>query len=145
MSQSSEPSIDIGGISIFASDWEATPASVKALVTALMETISHLEDWVSHLEEQLNQNSQNSSRSPSKDGFGAPKATEKGKGGRKRGAQPGHPGHSRKLYPSTRSLPEHIRAPARDLCSLRRNPIGGRPGTLPASDCRTTADGAYCH
>lgn len=99
MSQSSEPSIDISGISISASDWEATPASVKALVATLIETISRLEDRVSHLEEQLNQNSQNSSRPPSKDGFGAPKGTEKGKGGGKRGAQPGHPGHFRKLYP----------------------------------------------
>jgi transposase len=80
MSQSNEPNLDIGGISISASDWEATPASVKALVTALMETINHLEERVSHLEEQLNQNSQNSSRPPSKDGFGAPKAPQKGKG-----------------------------------------------------------------
>jgi transposase len=99
MSQSNEPNFDIGGISISTSDWEATPASVKALVTALMETISRLEERVSHLEEQLNQTSQNSSRPPSKDGFGAPKPPAKGKGGRKRGAQPGHPGHSRKLYP----------------------------------------------
>ena len=101
MSPSSEPNLDIGSLSISASDWEATPASVKALVATLLETISRLEERVSHLEEQLNQNSQNSSRPPSKDGFGAPKATQKskGKGGRKRGAQPGHPGHSRKLYP----------------------------------------------
>jgi len=101
MSESSDSNLDIGGISISATDWEATPASVKALVTTLLETISRLEERVSHLEEQLNQNSQNSSRPPSKDGFGAPKTTQKrnGKGGRKRGAQPGHPGHSRKLYP----------------------------------------------
>jgi hypothetical protein len=58
-----------------------------------MEVISRLEDRVSHFEEQFNQNSQNSSRPPSKDVFGATKATEKGKGRRKRGAQPGHPGH----------------------------------------------------
>ncbi len=96
MSQSSEPSIDIGGISLSASDWEATPTSVKALVATLIKTISRLEGRVSHLEEQLNQNLQNSSCLPSKDGFGAPKAHQNGKGGGKRGAQPGH---SRKLYP----------------------------------------------
>ncbi|WP_027269210.1 IS66 family transposase [Leptolyngbya sp. PCC 6406] len=102
MSEGNEPTIDIGGISISVSDWDATPASVKkALVCALIETISRLEERVSHLEEQLNQNSQNSSLPPSKDGFGPPKPDPegKGKGKRKRGGQPGHKGYSRKLYP----------------------------------------------
>jgi len=102
MSERNEPSIDIGGISISVSDWEATPASVKtALVSALIATISRLEERVSHLEEQLNQNSQNSSSPPSKDGFGTPKPDPqaKGFGKRKRGGQPGHKGYSRKLYP----------------------------------------------
>ena len=74
-----------------------------------MESIRGLEVRVSHLEEQVNQNSQNSSRPPSNDGFGAAKAPQKSKGVRPRGAQPGHPGHSRKLYPpdACQSIVEH--------------------------------------
>lgn len=118
MSERNEPSIDIGGISISVSDWEATPASVKtALVSALIANISRLEERVSHLEEQLNQNSQNSSSPPSKDGFGTPKPDPqaKGKGNRRRGGQPGHKGHSRKLYPleACQSVFEHHPATCR--------------------------------
>lgn len=55
--------IDIAGIQITQSDWDATPESVKAVVTVLSERLAYIE-------EQLNQNSQNSSRPPSSDGFG---------------------------------------------------------------------------
>jgi len=93
--------IDISGLSIPEVDWEATPASVKALVGELIQTLTKVEKRVSHLEEQVKQNSQNSSRPPASDGFGRPQSTEKAKGKRKRkrGGQPGHEGHSRKLYP----------------------------------------------
>jgi hypothetical protein len=53
---------------------------VKALVATLIETISRLEDRVSHLEEQLNQNSQNSSRPPQKMGLVRPRTLRKAKG-----------------------------------------------------------------
>lgn len=54
--------INIAGIQIPQSDWDATPESVKAVVTVLSERLAYIE-------EQLNQNSQNSSRPPSSDGF----------------------------------------------------------------------------
>ena len=41
--------IDIGGLSIPEVDWEATPASVKALVGELIETLTKVEERVSHL------------------------------------------------------------------------------------------------
>lgn len=53
-------SIEIAGIEIPKADWEATPASVRAVVKLLSERLAHLE-------EQLNQNSSNSSRPPSSD------------------------------------------------------------------------------
>ena len=53
-------SIEIAGIEIPQADWEATPASVRAVVRLLSERLSHIE-------EQLNQNSSNSSRPPSSD------------------------------------------------------------------------------
>ena len=49
--------INIAGIQIPQSDWDTTPESVKAVVTVLSERLAYIE-------EQLNQNSQNSSRPP---------------------------------------------------------------------------------
>ena len=54
--------MDIAGIKITESDWNTTPERVKALVTVLSERLVYIE-------EQLNQNSQNSSRPPSSDGL----------------------------------------------------------------------------
>ena len=62
--------IEIAGVEIPTSDWDATPASVKVLVNVLNERLSHIE-------EQLNQNSQNSSRPPSTDELGKEKQKQK--------------------------------------------------------------------
>ena len=51
------------GFKFRVADWDATPETVKAVVTVLSERLAYIE-------EQLNQNSQNSSRPPSSDGFG---------------------------------------------------------------------------
>ncbi|MEM8677555.1 MAG: DUF6444 domain-containing protein [Cyanobacteria bacterium P01_G01_bin.67] len=56
---------EIAGIKIPQSDWDTTPESVRAVVIVLSERLEHIE-------EQLKQNSQNSSRPPSKDGFSKP-------------------------------------------------------------------------
>ncbi len=79
-------------------DWEKTPESVKRLVGQLLERIAALEERQEQLEEQLKRNSQNSSQPPSQDvlpGF-KPKPKEQGK--KRRGGQPGHEGHSQRLY-----------------------------------------------
>ncbi|ASC73407.1 hypothetical protein XM38_043740 [Halomicronema hongdechloris C2206] len=52
--------ITIAGIEIPKADWDATPASVQAVVMVLSERLAHIE-------EQLKQNSRNSSRPPSSD------------------------------------------------------------------------------
>lgn len=105
--------IEIGGILLPQADWEATPANVQALVTTLLNTIAHqqeqlgqlsqqltvMSDRVSHLEEQVRQTSQNSSRPPSSESFGKAKRPQRKPGKGRRGAQPGHPGQSRDLYP----------------------------------------------
>ncbi|MDG2614766.1 DUF6444 domain-containing protein, partial [Thermoleptolyngbya sichuanensis XZ-Cy5] len=71
--------IEIGGIRLPRADWEATPASVQALVAALLTTIAQQQEQldqlseqfvamgerIAHLEEQVRQTSQNSSRPPS--------------------------------------------------------------------------------
>ncbi|MEL7503809.1 MAG: DUF6444 domain-containing protein, partial [Cyanobacteria bacterium J06554_6] len=101
--------VEIAGIQISQSDWEATPASVKALVNHLVSVIAQLEgqitpltERVSHLEEQLSKNSKNSSKPPSSDGFGTSIKPQPKSGQRRRGGQSGHPGQSRDLYPLER-------------------------------------------
>lgn len=75
MSYDDPSEIKIGGIRLSRADWEATPASVQALVATLLNTISQqqepfgqlneqvaaMSERVAHLEEQVRQTSQNSS------------------------------------------------------------------------------------
>ena len=89
-----EETIEIAGIKVPKADWDATPASIQALVLALSERLSQVE-------EKLNQNSQNSSRPPSTDGFGKSVTGKK----RRRKGQPRRqsapaPRQVRKLKPS---------------------------------------------
>ncbi len=49
--------LTLQGFKFRVADWDATPESVKAVVTVLSERLAYIE-------EQLNQNSQNSSRPP---------------------------------------------------------------------------------
>lgn len=79
-------------------DWQSTPESVKQLVGKLMERIVALEQRQAHLEEQLKRNSKNSSQPPSQDAPQGFKPKPKATAQRKRGGQPGHEGHSAKLY-----------------------------------------------
>ena len=64
--------IDLGGIKVPAADWEATPESIKLVLTTLLQRIEALE-------EKLSKNSRNSSLPPSKDGFGAKSKNDKPK------------------------------------------------------------------
>jgi transposase len=94
-------------------DWDKTPESVKQLVTNLMGQIGQLMSRIDALEqqfedlkvenqllkEQLQLSSKNSSKPPSQDQRKGFKAKAKSEAPKKRGAQPGHKGHERELYP----------------------------------------------
>ena len=85
--------------------WDETPPVVQeymeALETrfcALESIIRDLQEQNAALQEQLTQNSRNSSRPPSSDGPGSERPSRP-EGKRGRGGQPGHPGHARSLLP----------------------------------------------
>ncbi len=80
-------------------DWEATPPTVQAVVLALLTQLQHLQTQVADLQAQLTQHSGNSSRPPSSDLPNAAPRPAQAPSGRKRGAQPDHPGHHRELVP----------------------------------------------
>jgi len=58
---------------VSSEDWEQTPQSVQALVVGLLTRLQVLEAEVTHLREQVNRNSGNSSQPPSSDGPGVVK------------------------------------------------------------------------
>ena len=91
-------------------DWEGTPIAVQQLVLALLAENQELKARLSVIEEQIKQNSQNSSKPPSKDGFGAKPKVKKAKGEKARGGQLGHPGHERNFHELTAEseIHEHI-------------------------------------
>ena len=81
-------------------EWAQTPPAVQEFVLALVAHVQELETELSALRERVNRNSTNSSKPPSSDGPDVPqKPRQRAKSKRKRGAQPGHKGTTRKLVP----------------------------------------------
>ena len=101
------------GLPIPQEDWERTPISVQVVLITLwqvngslkpqatmqQEQIARLERELARLQEQVNKNSQNSSKPPSSDGPGTPTRPKGESSGQKAGGQKGHHGHGRKLKP----------------------------------------------
>ncbi len=87
-------------------DWERTPSSVKRYIEELQRRLAQQEQQqaaiaaeIELLKETIGITSRNSSKAPSTDPPSAPKRQRKKSSGKKRGGQPGHEGHSRRLYP----------------------------------------------
>ena len=74
-----------------------SPASLPQTVPECHTLIEQLLQRVRALEERVNLDSNNSSKPPSSDGPGKPNRAQRRASQRKRGAQPGHPGHSRAM------------------------------------------------
>jgi transposase len=103
-------------IKIAPEGWALTLSSVQQALLRVLERLAALEEEVSRLRaenerlrEQTRRSSRNSSQPPSSDAWGALPRQQRQSGGRKRGAQPGHEGHQRKLYPveACRSVNNH--------------------------------------
>jgi len=104
---------------IRSEDWQLTPPSVQQVILHVLERLAVLEEEVSRLHaenerlrEQTRRSSRNSSQPPSSDAPSAPPRQPRQSSGKKRGAQPGHEGHQRKLYPveECRRVEDHLPA-----------------------------------
>ena len=80
----------------------ATLEEANGIIQALWDRLNDFED-------RLKQNSRNSSRPPSSDGFSDPEPTRK-PSGKARGAQPGHKGSKRRLVTEVDSTEQHFPA-----------------------------------
>ncbi len=101
---------------IVPEDWQRTPPSVQQMSLRLMQRLASLEQEVSalraeneRLRERTRRSSRNSSQSPSGDAPSTPPRQRRKPSGKPRGAQPGHEGHQRKLYPveQCRNVTDH--------------------------------------
>jgi transposase len=116
------------GIKLSASDWENTPIAVQQLVLLLLAENQELKARLSLIEEQIKQNSQNSSKPPSGDGFGVKKKEKKASGKRARGGQVGHPGHERNFHELSvdSEITEHIPSTCK-ACGVELEGIDTQP------------------
>src|SRR5450830_1855262 len=80
-------------------EFSAQNALLRREVAELSERLAKQEERIAELERRLNRNSRNSSLPPSQDPPAAPERRQAAPAGRKRGAQPGHPGRGRHLAP----------------------------------------------
>ncbi|MCA1606704.1 MAG: IS66 family transposase [Acidobacteria bacterium] len=104
-------------------DWALTPPSVQQALRQVLDRVAALEEELSRLRieneqlrEQTRRSSRNSSQPPSLDTPDKPPWRQRKSSGKKRGAQPGHEGHQRKLYPpeECRSVSDHRPTKCRD-------------------------------
>lgn len=111
----SEP-LTLSNIDITPEDWALTPPVVQQILQQVANRLLALEEEVNQLRienerlrEQTQRSSRNSAQPPSSDPPSAPPPKKRQSSGKKRGAQPGHEGHQRKLYPSEecRSVSHH--------------------------------------
>jgi transposase len=109
-------------------EWAQTPQAVQGFVLSLIVRVQALEAEVATLREQLNRNSRNSSKPPSSDGPEVfPKPRRRAKSGRKRGAQSGHKGTTRKLVPIEQVKESHdVKADV--CCRCGHALVGEDPG-----------------
>lgn len=103
-------------LQITPEDWALTPSSVQQVIVHVVERLAALEAEVSslrvenaRLREQTQRSSRNSSQPPSCDAPSVPPRPHRKSSGKPRGAQPGHEGHQRDLYPpeACRRVQEH--------------------------------------
>jgi hypothetical protein len=102
-------------------------ARLRTELEAALRRIAELEALVHDLRLRLEQNASISSIPPSANPLGAPKPVVKARSGRRRGGQPGHPGHFRRRLP-----PERVQCVVDyvpEACAACRAPLPQEPTT----------------
>jgi transposase len=131
-------------LKITSEDWALTPSSIQQALLQVLERLAALEEEVSRLRaenerlrEQTRRSSRNGSQPPSRDAPSALPEQQRRSSGKQRGAQPGHEGHQRKLYPveACRSINNHrpgaCSACGTALCGEDPNPVRHQVVELP--------------
>ena len=84
-------------------------AELQKQVETLTSTVKELQEIIQELRRQLNQDSHNSSKPPSSDGFKRPRTKSLRKHtGKKQGGQPGHPGSHMSIPHAPDEVKQHI-------------------------------------
>ena len=87
---------------------QALLAERDSAIEGLRDEVRRLAERIAELERMLSRNSRNSGKPPSSDGLSKPKSAPKGKGGRRPGGQPGHPGSTLKPSEDPDRIVEHM-------------------------------------
>ena len=97
---------------------------MDARIHALEQRVEDLQAQVQPLQDQLAQNSRNSSKPPSSDGLHKPSPKSlRQKGQRQSGGQPGHKGHTLKRV----EKPDRVEVHRLDACECCGRPLGDQP------------------
>lgn len=91
----------------------------EQIIDLFIEMFNKMSERISELEAQLSQNSTNSSKPPSKDGYNKPKSLRE-KSEKKRGGQFGHEGHGLKIESEADKIIEH-KAEVCSKCGMKLN------------------------
>lgn len=103
--------------------YERGPEAVVELVEGLLANLGSFEGHVKALEDQLSQNSRNSSRPPSSDGYAKPQPkSQRQSSGRKPGGQKGHPGHTLQKV----EAPDHTVVHRAEQCEKCQQSLKGK-------------------
>ena len=104
---------------------QSTISTLQSSVDAMTTTIEELNKTIAELKEQLNKNSNNSSKPPSSDGYKKPPAPKslRGRSGKKSGGQKGHEGKNLMQAKADHVIPcmpsKCTDCPRRDECRVR--------------------------
>ena len=118
---------------------QALPPEFRAMMEWALAEIKTLRDRVAELEEQLAQNSRNSSKPPSSDGPGQKASSPRKSSGKKRGGQKGHKKAQRELLPTnecnsaTELIPENCAHCGERLAGSDPAPIRHQVWEIPKS------------
>lgn len=94
-------------LAVYQQGPEAVVALVEGLIASFHLQVAALEAKVKQRDDQLNQNSRNSSKPPSSDGFKRKTKSLREKSGKPSGGQKGHPGHTLKMVTKVDQVQVH--------------------------------------